>query len=104
MKWIKRLLIGNSKSFQSDDKLSDFSVDEEGNISATVTLSINGEKLGFPIDANEQKLVEEAKAKVANKANPNSCEREPAEDWYINHIVCKTCGVELAEDAVFFPK
>lgn len=80
MKWIKRLLFGNSKALPSADNISDLSVDEEGNISATITLSVNGEKLEFPIDTNEQKLAEEAKAKEANKANPNSCEREPTED------------------------
>ena len=81
MKWIKKLFFGNAKASPSDDdRISNFSVDEEGNISAIVTLSVNGEKLEFPIDTNEQKLAEEAKAKEANKANPNSCEREPAED------------------------
>ena len=51
MKWIKKLFFGNAKASPSDDdRISNFSVDEEGNISAIVTLSVNGEKLEFPID------------------------------------------------------
>ena len=45
MKWIKKLFFGNAKASPSDDdRISNFSVDEEGNISAIVTLSVNGEK------------------------------------------------------------
>lgn len=76
MKWIKRLLFGNSKALPSDDKISDLSVDEEGNISATVTLSVNGEKLAIPLSTNAEELEQIQR----NKNNPNSCEREPAED------------------------
>ena len=76
MKWIKRLLFGSSKVLPSDDKISDLSVDEEGNISATVTLSVNREKLAIPLSTNAEELEQIQR----NKNNPNSCEREPAED------------------------
>lgn len=76
MKWIKKLFFGNAKySPSDDDRISDFSVDEEGNISATVTLSVNGGKLAIPLSTNAEALEQIQR----NKNNPNSCEREPAE-------------------------
>lgn len=76
MKWIKRLFFGTPKASPSDDRISDFAVDEEGNISATVTLSVNGEKLAIPLSTTAEELEQIQR----NKNNPNSCEREPAED------------------------
>lgn len=82
MKWLKRIFANKSRpaiSSHLKDKITDCSIDEEDNISAAVTISINGKKLVFPINTNDQKLAEEAKAKEVNKANPNSCEHEPSE-------------------------
>lgn len=76
MKWIKRLFFGNPKASPSDDRISDFAVDEDGNISATVTLSVNGEKVAIPLSTTAEELEQIQQ----NKNNPNSCKREPAED------------------------
>lgn len=69
--------MGNAKASPSDDdRISNFSVNEEGNISATVTLSVNGKKLAIPLSTTAEELEQIQR----NKNNPNSCEREPAED------------------------
>lgn len=73
MKWIKKLLFGTPKVYPSDDRISNLSVDKEGNISATATLSVNGEKLAIPLSAN----AEELEQILRNKNNPQSCERKP---------------------------
>lgn len=67
MKWIKKLLFGTPKVYPSDDRISNLSVDKEGNISATATLSVNGEKLAIPLSAN----AEELEQILRNKNNPN---------------------------------
>lgn len=101
MKWIKKLFPGKSKASPSNDRIGNFSVDEEGNISATISLSVNGEKFVFPINTNEQKLAEEAREKEANKANPNSCEREPAEDEIKVPVSFFAPSMELAGCPIF---
>lgn len=75
MKWIKRLFCGTANTPKAEDRLSDLSVDEEGNISATVTLSVNGEKLAIPLTTTTEELDQIQ----LNKNNPDSCEREPNE-------------------------
>lgn len=56
--------------------LTDVDISENGNISAAVSISVNGVELNIPFTTSQAEIDQRQR----NKDNPNSCEREPAED------------------------
>lgn len=55
-------------------------VDNEGNISTNYSANVMGVELNIPIHTNVDKLIQESEIREVNKANNQSCEKEPEAD------------------------
>lgn len=55
-------------------------VDNEGNISTNYSANVMGVELNIPIQTNVDKLIQESEIREANRANNQSCEKEPEAD------------------------
>lgn len=61
-------------------KETKITVDNEGNVSTNYSANVMGVELNIPIQTNVDKLIQESEIREVNKANCQSCEKEPEAD------------------------
>lgn len=61
-------------------KETKITVDSEGNITTDYSVNVMGVELNIPIQTNVDKLIQESEIREVNKANCQSCEKEPEAD------------------------